>query len=143
MTAVLLQCVNEVAARLSAIQGIKELEIMPSGDPAKFHALHIFYPGHDPSGEEPGATRYAANIEIVGFVENRDGAQAFADLAGLYAAAVASLLTEPPLGGIAETINEGSFRALTAPLANIRRLSFSLVLSLGFAAKRGDPAQPA
>lgn len=135
--------VAEIATRIASIPGVQELEIMPPGDPANFNALHIFYPGHDPSEEEAGATRYAANVEIVGFVENADPHQAFADLTDLYAAVVARLLTEPPLGGLAETISEGPFRALTAPLADVRRLSFSLILNLGFAATRGDPAQPA
>jgi hypothetical protein len=106
-----------------------------------FNALHIFDDGHEPSEQEAGATRYALPVSIVGYVEAEGGAAAHAELHALYADAVNALLTEPPLGGIAETIEEGPMRVEVAHLVSTRRLAFELQILVTFPTRRGAPDQ--
>lgn len=123
--------------------GVAELELMPSADPVVFPALHVFDGGQDASPSEPAATRYELALTLEGYMEQAGGAAAYATLNALYAAAVAALMAEPPLGGLAETIDEGGLRISVAPLASRPRLGFSLDMTITFPARRDDPAQPA
>lgn len=132
-----------IMGRLRAIPGVAEVERMPSGDPLTFPALHFFDDGHRIGELEAGATRYDMLPTIVGYVEGEGGDEAHDALIDLYSLAVAALLTDPPLDGVAETIDEGNCKFMVAPLASKRRLAFALELPITFAAKRGNPAQAA
>lgn len=134
----------EIGARLAAIGGVAEVERMPSGDPMDFPALHIFDSGSAPNGEgEPAITRHELPVTIEGYLEQAGGAAAHTALNGLYARVVSVMMPEPPLGGLAETIDEGALRVVVAPLASKPRLGFSLDFIITFPTRRDDPAQPA
>ncbi len=136
--------ITEVMDRLAAIEGVAETELMPSADPIIFPALHVFDPGHETDvTTAPGVTRYDLTLTVEGYVEGEGGAAAHADLMTLYTETVAALITDPPLGGLAETIDEGAMRVAVAPLASARRLGFSLEINITFPASRSNPAEPA
>ena len=143
MTAVRELIFAEIERRLRAIPGVAEVERMPSGDPAAFPALHIYDDGQKPGEGEAGVTQYAMPIVIDAFVEQAGGAAAHAAMNELHAAVVAALITDPPLGGLAETIDDGEMIVRVANLASSRRMGFALDIVIGFPTRRGDPAQSA
>jgi len=143
MTAIREQIYALIEQRLRDIDGVNEVERMPSGDPDKFPALHIFDADQDPFAAEAHSTRYAMTVGIEGFISGGSGGVAHAALSDLYAKVVAALMTEPPLGGLAETIDEGAFRPRVKELASKRRLTFELDFQITFPTARGDPAQSA
>ncbi|UAK24349.1 hypothetical protein [Sphingomonas nostoxanthinifaciens] len=143
MTALREQIFALIEERLGGIAGVSEVERMPSSDPVSFPALHIFDGGQAPDWDETGVTRYDMTVVVEGFLEASGGAEAHKALNALYVDVVTSLMTEPPLDGLAETIDEGGFRPAVAPLASVRRLGFSLTFQITFPTERGDPAQPA
>jgi hypothetical protein len=136
-------CFIEIDARLTAIDGVTEVERMPSGDPMSFNALHIFDGGQRAGISESDATRYDMSILIEGYVEGSGGKDAHAEINALYADVVAALMSEPPLGGLVETIDEGDLQVTVAQLASKSRLAFSLDFKITFPTRRDDPAQPA
>lgn len=129
-----------VQQRLEVIDGVEEVKRLPFADPLRFPALHIFDGGHRILDSEPQVTRYVIDLTIEGYLEAAGGEEAHAALQALYAKVVASLLTEPPLGGLAETIEEGDLRILIAPLAGKSRLCLGLDLAITFPTRRGNPA---
>lgn len=143
MSAVRARILAEIEARLKTIPAIAEVEIMPSGDPIDFPALHIFDDGHAIRNGEAGLTGYDIVPELVGYVEGSSGKEAHLELTNLYATAVALLTPDPPLGGLAQSIDEGDMRILVAPLEKGGRLAFTLGLPITFFTRRGDPAQAA
>ncbi len=132
-----------VEERFAALPGVTEVERMPSGDPMSFNALHIFDDGQQPRDGQAQASEYELGLTIVGYVEGNSGATAHGELNALYAAVVTTLLTDPPLGGLAETIDEGPMRIDVASLASDSRLAFTLDIIVGFSTKRGRPAEEA
>lgn len=143
MVAVREQIFNEIEQRLGEVEGIGEVERQPSGDPASFPALAIFDSGQQLTESDAINNWYQLEVTIDGTVEGGSGPEAHAALNALYVSIVQALVTEPPLGGLAETIDEGALRVDVAELASERRLNFSLDLSITFPTRRGDPAQPA
>lgn len=143
MTAVRAGIVAEVERRLGLVPGIAEVEVMPAADPMAFPAFHLFDDGQEPVDMDPEATRYALALRVECYVEKPGGSAAYAQLNDLYAAAVAALLGDEQLGGLVETIEEGRQAIGVAPLASEPRLYFGLDLPITFAARRGDPSQPA
>lgn len=141
MTAPRSLIVADAVDRLRQINLSGETELMPSGDPVSFPALHVFDSGHQTEQSEPGVNRYSMPLEIEGYVEVAGGAAAHASMIRLYTDAVAALLAHPPLGGIAETVDEGDLNIVVATLAERRRLGFTLTILITFPARRGDPAQ--
>jgi hypothetical protein len=131
-----------VDARLAAVEGVASYEAEPSGDPAEFPALASFDGGQQPTDDtEAGATRYVMGLTVEGYVEGGGGAPARAARSLLHARVVAALMTEPPLGGLAESIEEaGELRLDTAELASKRRLAFAQDFAIQFSTVRGDPA---
>jgi hypothetical protein len=83
----------EIESRLTAIDDVAEVERMPSGDPAKFPALHIFDAPQDPIDGEPQASRYGLTAIIEGYVSGGSGAIAHAALNDLYSRVVTALST--------------------------------------------------
>ena len=143
MTALRFAIVTEIAARLSALSIVAEVQINAAGDPSQFPALFIDDAGHLPDeGTEPGSTRYEMNLTIEGYVKGGGGEDAYADLNTLYLAVVGAVLIEPPLDGLAEEINEGPMRIATAILSKERRLGFSMDLKISFVADRASPVAP-
>jgi hypothetical protein len=140
MTAIREAIFKEVEDRLNSL-GVGEVERMPSGDPMVFPALHIFDGGQQTSTAETDVSRYDMSVLIEGYLEASGGSAGHTQLNDLYAAVVAVLIPEPPLGGLAETIDEGSLQITVAPLASARRLAFSLDFSVTFPTRRDDPAQ--
>jgi len=141
MTAIRTQIAENVFARLEALGDATETELMPSSDPVSFPARHIFDGGHRLIEQEAGSTRYALDLTVEGYLEASGGHEALIALNDLYAATVRALITEPPLGGLAETIDEGDLRITVAPLASKQRLAFALDLVVTFSTRRDDPAQ--
>lgn len=135
--------VAAAVAAWAALDGVAEVELMPSGDPAAFPALQIFDLGHRIEDGEAGSTRYALTLGIDGYIEASEGPDALAELNDLYAATVKAVMGEPPLGGLVESVDEGDLRISVAPLADTRRLAFSLDMTFRFSARRDDPAEPA
>lgn len=133
----------EIEARLNAVPGVQRVEREPTGDPDVFDYLSIADGGQTVLEKGFDTTRYGLSVEIEGYVEGSSGDSTHEALSALYATTVAALLTEPPLGGLAEEISEDSLRVATANLANKRRMSFGLSIYVEFSNKRGNPALPA
>lgn len=146
MTAVRQQIFDEIKRRLTAIDGVQEVKVMPSGDPMKWNAIHIFDGGQGRDDAEILSSRYQMTATVEGYLE-RVGEDVYSDLNDLYAAVVTKLmpetLGEPPLGGLAETIEEGDLRIVVAELASKPRLAFSLDFQINFPTARSNPAQAA
>jgi hypothetical protein len=140
VTAIREQILAILDTRLAALPGLAEYERMASGDPAAFPALILNDNGQSIRETEAGATRYALDLMIEGYVEGGTGASASAALNELHAAVVAAVMSEPPIGGLAEVIEEGALRVDVATLGGARRLGFALDLTIQFATRRGDPA---
>ncbi|MCK0533405.1 hypothetical protein [Sphingobium agri] len=132
-----------IESRLTAIPSIGRVERMPAGDPDLFPALSIFDGVQEPIERGASHTRHELTITIEGFVEQADGVEAHAGLNDLYAQTVAALLTEPPLGGLIDEINEGGMRVSVAQLASESRLGFGLDFTIQFSTARENPALPA
>ncbi|WP_380873596.1 hypothetical protein [Sphingomonas sp. DBB INV C78] len=121
---------------MAAIAGVESYERMPSGDPDAFPALALYDGGHGPIEFQAGTTQYDLTITVEGYVEGGDGAQAHADMHDLYEAVKTALITEPPLGGLVETIDEADFRVDVAELAKKRRIGFGLDVRIQFSTPR-------
>jgi len=134
---------TEVITRLMAIGDAAETELMPSADPVDFPARHVFDGGHNPIDGDAFSTTYQLDFTVEGYLQQAGGAETHAALNDFYAATVRALVSDPPLGGLVETIDEGAMRVVVAPLASQNRLAFALDLSATFATRRDDPAQPA
>ena len=132
-----------VETRLGQIPGIASVERLPSGDPDLFPNLSIYDGNQDVVEEGYDHTRHSLTITIEGFVEGSSGTAVHAALSLLYADAVAALISDPPLDGLAETISEAGLRVSVAELAKKRRLGFALDFAIEFSTKRGNPALPA
>ena len=130
---------DKIAELLTGGTGASEVELMPSGEPEKFSALHIFDEGQDPEPGEVGTERFALSIGIDGYVSGGAGREALEALNNLYADTKEALFAEPVLGGLANEIEETSFRVHVTERASKRRLSFSLGLSVHYATQRGSP----
>jgi len=143
VTAIRAQILAVIEERLKTIPGIAEVEIMPSGDPISFPAIHIFDEGHKIANGGAGLTGYDFVPGLVGYVSGSSGKEAHTRLTDLYAQAVALLTTDPPFGGLAESVDEGDMRILIAPLEKAGLLAFDLDLPITFFTRRGDPAQAA
>ena len=143
MTAVREQIFAEVERRLKALDGVAEVERMPSGDPDQFPALHIFDAGQRPGQSDVADSRYDMSFTIHGYIDQAGGAAAHTALNDLYAATVAELMPEPPLGSLVETIDEGPMQVEVATRASERRLVFIVDFFVTFPTQRGNPAQPA
>lgn len=143
MTAVREIALQVFDTRLAAIPGVLEYERMPSADPANFNALHVFDGGQEPLEAESQSSRYAMTVTVEGYVEGYSGAGASAALNALYVDVVTAMMPDPPLGGLAETIDEGGMRVEVAKLADKRHLAFALDFIISFPTRRGDPAQSA
>lgn len=143
MTAVREEQFAWVVERLETLGGIGEVKRQQHLDPILFPALHVFDGGH--KVEEWGAveTRYSGQFTVEGYLEASDGAEAHAALNELYVRTVAVLLTEPPMGDLAETIDEAGMVVQVGPLFGKVRLSFSLDFITTFSTRRGDPSQAA
>lgn len=133
----------EIEARLNAIPGVQRVEREPTGDPDAFPYLSITDGGHVPLEKGQGSTRYGLSVEVEGYVEGSGGTETHEALGALYADTVAALLTEPPLGGLAEEISEDGLRVAVADLANRRRMGFGLSIYVEFSNRRDNPALPA
>lgn len=130
-------------ARLIALPDAAETELMPSADPISFPARHIFDGGQSIEESGHNFTMYRLGLTVEGYLERDGGTDVHQQLNAFYAATVAALVSDPPLDGLAETIDEGDMRVMVAPLAGTNRLAFALDFSVTFFARRDDPAQPA
>ena len=126
------QCVSGLAL---------EIEVMPSGDPSLFPALHIYDDGQDPEGRTETATqRQGMKLSFEGYVEADGGRAALAQLNALYAAVVQAMFGMADASPHIEEIEEGSMRINRVPLGSTFRLAFSLDFLITFPTRRGDPA---
>lgn len=124
---------------LTALPSVAEVERMPSGDPDKFPALHIWDEGQRPEQSEAGVTEYGMTFNIDGYVEAAGGSAAHMALNALHSAMVQALVTEPPIGGLVDEITEGVMNVSIAPLASKRRLAFTAEFTVNFPTARGNP----
>lgn len=132
-----------IDARLSAVSGLQEYERMPTGDPAKFPALHAHDDGDEPEQQQAGGTRLKLELHVEGFVEGSSGAAAHDAMADLHAKAVAALCGDAGtnLGGLVENIEiVGKRRTATPKLGEVRRLGFAQDFVITYATQRGNPA---
>ncbi len=122
-----------------AATGAQEIERMPSSDPMDFDALHIMDDGQKEIEGEAGATRYALDISVDGFVEGAGGSAMHARLNALHAATVRAVIGLIPTVDVIEHIEEGDLRVDVAEMASERRLAFSQDFIITFATRRGQP----
>lgn len=141
MTSARGQIFAEIIARMTALPAVASVELMPPGDPDAYPAIKIFDDGQQIAEVEAGATRYALSVAIEGHVQGGVGDATHAALNDLHAAVIAALLSEPPLGGLAETVEEGGMRVQLIELADERSLAFAQDLTITFATPRGDPTR--
>jgi len=136
----ILAAIEEALASTDAV----EVEADPTGDPTRFPALCILDGGQQVvAGQgEVGQTRYNMTVVIEGYVEGGTNAAARAALNELYLQTVTALLVDPPLGGLATSIDERDLRIDVAELASKRRLAFALSLDIEFSARRESPSHP-
>ena len=137
------QIIAAIAARLRTIPGVAEVEVMPSADPMGYPAFAVLDNGQEPSEIEAEITRQSFTPIIECYVEQPGGADTYARINELYAATIRALIDGTNLGGLVETIDEGRLDMRVATLATEPRLYFGLDLPITFAARRGDPSQPA
>ncbi|MES2157481.1 MAG: hypothetical protein V4512_06725 [Pseudomonadota bacterium] len=133
----------EIETRLNGIDGIGEVERLPSGDPDQFPALAIYDGAQEVAEEGSDFTLHRLSLTIEGYVEGSAGSDVHDELSALYADTVVALLPDPPLGGLAQTISEAGMRVAVAELANKSRLGFGLDFTIEFFTQRGNPALPA
>jgi len=141
MSAIREQILAWVEAAHAALPSQPEVERDPSGDPGRYPHYAIIDGGQDVIEGEAGTIRYAMALKIEGYVQGGDGAVASAARSDLYAASIGIMMAEPPIGGLAETVEEGRLVCATAELASQRRLGFVLDFTIQYATRRGDPAQ--
>lgn len=141
MTAVRYQIAMKGAALLQAAAFAQEVEVMPSGDPVSFPALHLFDLGQEPALGEAGTERFILSLGIDGYVEQADGPEALAALNALYTGVIETLFPQPYFDGLVEEIDQGRLTVNVAERANARRLAFSLDLNISYATRRGLPQQ--
>lgn len=134
-----LSILEKVAERLRDITTAQEVQLMPSGEPERFDALHIFDEGQSPVEGEVGTSRFAMSIGIDGYVSGGTGTDAAAALNSLYADTIEALFTEPVLDGLATEIAESGLKIMVVQRASARRLSFDLSLTVFYATQRGSP----
>lgn len=121
-----------------------EVERMPSGDPANFPALHILDHGQAREPEtEAGATRYAVQLSIEGYVQHlaggNAGAVAHAALNQLHADTVRAVMALVDAVPGLENIEEEAMRVSVLPLGAVRALAFSADFAATIVTRRGDP----
>lgn len=134
---------QHVLARLAALPDAAETELMPSADPISFPARHIFDGGHAIEETGHNYTKYQLMLTVEHYLERDGGPGIHQQMNALYAATVRTLLSDPPLDDLAETIDEGDMRVMVAPLGGTNRLACSVDFPITFFARRDDPAQPA
>jgi hypothetical protein len=139
MTAVREQIFAAVDAALGAIAGLAEYERMPSGDPARFPAVHTFDDGDSLIEGEAGTDRWAMSLGIDGYVQTDGGAAAHAAINELHADVVSALFGSVALATLSAEIEVQQVRFLVAERASRRRLAMSMDLTIHYATKRGDP----
>lgn len=143
MTAIRAQIMAKIKQRLIGLNDAAETKVMPPGEPVEFPARHIFESGHSVDESDLSGTRYGFTPTIEGYVEGSSGDAVYAEINELYANTVRALITDPPLDGLAETIDEGDMRLFVATLASKPRMGFSLEIAITFPTRREDPAQAA
>lgn len=140
MTAIRALIFEDIEAALASGTGAAEVEVMPSGDPSRFPALHVLDDGQGrEQSSEAYVTRYGMAFSIEGFVQGAGGKAAHQQLMTLYAASVAAIMAMADNSTRIETIEEGEMRIAVAALASTRRLAFSLDFTLTYATRRGEP----
>lgn len=132
-----------IEAKLGEIEGVKEVARQQHRDPVLFPALHIFDGGQKALEWGGFETRFESRFTVEGYLEAADGAEAHDELSDLYANVVKALITEPPMGGLAESIDEIGMDVSVGPLFGKARLSFTLDFSITYATRRDDPSQAA
>lgn len=129
--------------RLQAVTGLQEYERMPTGDPNRFPALHLFDGGDESTEQEAAATRLSLAVTVEGYVEGASGGAAHDALNALHAKAVAALCNDAGsnLGGLVGNIEIAGRRRVDTPqLGEVRRLGFAQDFTITYATARGDPA---
>jgi hypothetical protein len=142
MTAISEQICLWLDARLAAISGVVEYERDPSGDPTDFPSVSLTYEGHVTEEAEAGTTRYVADFTIEAYLEGSSGAGVSAQMNDLHVGVVAAVVDpgNPPVGGLAERVEEGDLVRATAHFASIPRKGFRQQFKIQFSTQRGNPA---
>jgi hypothetical protein len=128
----------DLDARLSAIVGVAEYKRMPTGDPARFPAVHLFDSGQRPAEGEAQTSTWDLRIQVEGYVQG--GASPHADMSELHADVVKAVMGEPFLAGV-QTVEEDELAIDLAELGNKKRIGFIQIFEIQFATLRGDPTQ--
>jgi len=142
MTAIREQIFVEIEQRLGAIASpmIAEVSRMPPGDPSAFPALFIFDQGDTPAieEEETDTEAFILQVGIDGFVTGEAPHSAGHTL---YDAVKRALMTQPPLGGLAEEIRQGRLDMAIAERAKDHRLGFGVEFNILYRTRFGEPQE--
>lgn len=141
MTAIREQILAWIKAQHVALASQPEVERDPSGDPGRYPHYGIVDRGQTVIEGEAGRIRYELTVHIEGYVEGGEGDAAAAARNELYAASIGIMMADPPIGALAEIVEEGRLTCATAELASRRRLGFVAEFTIQYATRRGDPAQ--
>lgn len=118
----------------------QEVEWLPSGDPVKFPALHLYDMGQsDEPNQEAGTQRYRLKLSLDGFVSSAGGSEARKLLNKLYGQVVTVVMTFADNSTHIEEAVERNMSVTVAKFASTRRLVFSLDFEFVYATRRGDP----
>jgi hypothetical protein len=142
VTAIRAQIADLALARMQDLDPA-ECELMPTADPINFTAIHIFDNGQFVMDGEAGSTRYRLRLTIEAYFEEAGGAATYAELNATYAAIVTTMVADPPMDTLAETITEADMRIGVATLASKPRQYLALDFDIEFSTSRDDPTQAA
>ena len=139
MTAVREMIWSQIESQLMTAAIAQEIERMPSSNPSKFPALHLFDGGDESDLAEAGTDTWIMRVDIEGTVEGGTGSEAHASLNALDTSVIEIIFTEPLLGGLVTQIEAGSLKPMVAERASRRRLGFVRSILIHYATRHGSP----
>ncbi len=142
MTAIRTLICRWLDGRIGALPMVAEYVRDPAGDPTQFAHVSVTDNGHRTIDTESGATHYALDLSVEGYVEGSSGPEVSDELNELHAAVITAIMDpgNPPIDGLAETIVEGDLTRSTAFLAEASRMGFRQEMTITFSTRRGNPA---
>jgi len=137
------QVLAALESRLGTVAGVT-VERNRVESVTEFPALVMIDGGHTVTDENTGLKLYRLRIDVEGYVEATTAAELGPALSDLYAKAVAALMADRTLGGIAIDVHEGELRdpEIDRTQGHGPHAAFSLAFEVDYATNPTDPYQP-